>query len=415
MSASSTPLRPRRRLLLPSLVAIGALAGALSTLAGGAGLGLGGFDQTAAPGGRAAASPALGALPAADAHRAGALTSAAAGPWTDPSGGAAAGAARGPAVDAHPYAPGGDDLLPSGEPGPDRPAAPLRQAGSSPSPLPAPVLWLDPPRASLGQRVVLHLAAADAKRCQGRGALAGVALTGVRTELWATAAGQHRLTVVCNSAAGPAEASVDLTVPLLVAATSGENRRARDVQTARLPDLRSLGLRPLGGADDHSADLLALGDFLQQGRQSLFALAIGRDGLALAHVLARDAQGLWVDRSAELLDEGQRAVCPTAAQLISVDFNRDGRPDVWVVCSGSRQLLFLSQPDGRYRRIETAFDLQARQAEARDVDGDGWADIVLLDQWAGQPRILLLLGQGDGRFVAGPAEAWGLALPAQRR
>ena len=49
------------------------------------------------------------------------------------------------------------------------------------------------------------------------------------------------------------------------------------------------------------------------------------------------------------------------------------------------------------------------------MDGDGWADIVLLDQWAGQPRILLLLGQGDGRFVAGPAEAWGLALPAQRR
>jgi hypothetical protein len=153
-----------------------------------------------------------------------------------------------------------------------------------------------------------------------------------------------------------------------------------------------------------------MGDFWQQGRVSVFTVAAGPDGQPWAHLLARDATGRWADRSAELLDAHQRAVCPRPVQALSVDFNRDGRPDVWLACEG-RQLLLLSQADGRYQRIDTPFVLQARQAEARDVDGDGWPDIVLLDTGTGTPRTLLLLGRGDGRFEPGPAQAWGLRLP----
>ncbi|OYU91283.1 MAG: hypothetical protein CFE45_23735, partial [Burkholderiales bacterium PBB5] len=180
------------------------------------------------------------------------------------------------------------------------------------------------------------------------------------------------------------------------------------------PCLRQLGRLPLTGTDGAGDPVLALGDFLQQGRQAMFVVAAGPAGAAWAHVMARDAAGRWTDRSADLLEPAQRAVCPTAAQAISSDFNRDGLPDVWIACEG-RQLLFLSQADGRYRRLETPFSLKAQQAEARDVDGDGWPDVVTLDTSTGAPRTLLLLGRGDGRFDTGPAEAWRLRLPDQRR
>ena len=50
---------------------------------------------------------------------------------------------------------------------------------------------------------------------------------------------------------------------------------------------------------------------------------------------------------------------------------------------------------------ETAFTLQAAQAEAADVDGDGLIDIVTIDTTAPSERALLLLGRGDGTFAAG--------------
>ena len=420
MPASSRPSLPRRRrrLLLPSLAGAGVLAGMLSTLAGGA-AGLPGLASQAAASGRpAATAPALAQPPVAQA-------TVGAGPGQAAMAAAAAqaidtarrpGPARGllPA-DPHPYAPGGDDLLPAGD-APAGTAPPLpRQAVAAPSApaQAAPLLWLAHPRVALGDGVVLHAAAADGLRCQGRGALIdGLPVSGGRLLLRASAAGQHRLKVVCIGPAGPVEATVMLTVPLPVAAHSADNQRGLDAQTAPLPGLAPLGLSPLPGTHPGAA-LLALGDFLQQGRQSLFAVAAGADGRPRAYLMARDAAGRWADHSADLLDDADRAAC-AAVQLLSTDFNRDGRPDVWLACPG-RQLLFLSQADGRYQRIETPFALHPLLAEARDVDGDGWADIVTLDRSGGMPRTLLLLGRGDGRFEPGPAAAWGLDLGAQRR
>jgi hypothetical protein len=237
-----------------------------------------------------------------------------------------------------------------------------------------------------------------------------VAIVGQRIELRATAAGQHRLAVVCGSLGSTVEAAVVLTVPLPVAPSSRANRPSHDQDARRLPGLRQLGMHPVAAVDGRHEDMITSGDFLQEGRPSLFVVAAGPDGVPLAHVMALDAAGRWIDRSAELLGVDQREVCPAAVQVLGADFNRDVRPDVWVACHGL-QLLFLSQADGRYRKIETPFSLQARLAEAHDVDGDGWPDIITLDTATGAPRTLLLLGRGDGRFDAGPAQAWRLVLP----
>ena len=68
-----------------------------------------------------------------------------------------------------------------------------------------------------------------------------------------------------------------------------------------------------------------------------------------------------------------------------------------VVCQGAageRPVLFVSQTDGRYRRLETGIALQSAQAEALDVDGDGWTDLLATDSVSGQT--LWLRGQAPG-------------------
>ena len=180
---------------------------------------------------------------------------------------------------------------------------------------------------------------------------------------------------------------------------------------------------------DATENLWAVGDFFQEGRQAVFVTGgsdrdlAGRSSGATAdaYFLARDDAGRWVDRSAELLlDPGERYTCSGPSQAITADFNLDGKPDVYVACQGvpsisptprpapaealpgcCRQVLFLSQFDGTYRRVETAFTLQAAQAEAVDVDGDGLIDIVTIDNTAAREQALLLLGRGDGTFAAG--------------
>lgn len=322
--------------------------------------------------------------------------------------------AAGPA-EPPPFAPGGDDLLPSSEDSsvptragregqPDGPPT-VSALGA------APRLWLERGTVGLGQTAVLHLSAADAaSNCKGVGALEGVAISGHRIDVRVTTAGQHRLAVMCPGAGGAAFSEARLTVPLPVSLSSRENQDVLEANRAALPDMRQLGLRPTTASAGRERDLMTAADFLHQGRLSIFVVAATAEGTAAAHLMARDSAGLWTDRSAEWLNDAERSACASATQVISSDFNRDGRSDVWIACDG-RQLLFLSQADSRYRRIETPFELRASQAEARDVDGDGWPDIVTLDLSQGTARTLLLLGRGDGRFEAGPAEAWQLSLP----
>ena len=349
-----------------------------------------------------------------------------------------------------PYAPGGDDILnvgeaapqlarlvsiepaTAGEPGLGARSAAATNAVSNPTGgIPSLMLWLDRTRVALGERVVLHVAAIGAGECKGAGELQGVPDVGTRVVVRPTAPGPHRLAVSCAGEGGHVERAVTLIVPLPVLATSLENQQQIDFDPARLPSVRQLGNSTLEVIEtDSSEDLQAPGDFFQEGRSAVFVTGGGTSGAATgatdttasAYFLARDESGRWVDRTAELLpNPGDRRTCSGPGQAITADFNLDGKPDVYVACQGvpalpgeapggcCRQVLFLSQHDGRYRRVETAFSIQARQAEAGDVDGDGLIDIVTIDTTASAARPLLLLGRGDGTFLLGGAHllpAW---------
>jgi hypothetical protein len=411
------------------------LAAALSTLAGG------GATQ-----GVPAAPSARSAAPSSQPHTAQLADRFAAGLHAGATARVAAGisaaAARAQAQEPPPFAPGGDDVMNWDEPARravsavppvrQRDIAPLSAAGFAGASsrgavanvaaapgrsAPSLMLWLDRPRAGVGEHVVLHVATLGDAQCQGLGLLSGMQPVAGRILVRAASAGRHQLAVRCVGMGGSVERSVVLMVPLPVLPSSQLNASVTDPTDPRgttLPtpeQLSQLGV----GADGAQAR----GDYFQEGRLAIMVATMPSAGAGSLHFLARDEQGEWRDRSSELLRDDERWACPGPAQAITVDVNQDGRPDVFLACHARaantglpgapccQQLLLLSQPDGRYRRVEMAHPVWAAQIVAADIDGNGSIDILAFDagQTPADPQPWLL-GRGDGSFVAaGPARA----------
>jgi hypothetical protein len=367
---SARPFLPRP-VAWRALLAGCALATGLSTLAGGGAMGEWIHKVMRGAAATVPVAPAEATVSAAPSRAAGA------GPMAPPAHHAA---------NAHPFAPGGDDLLPVGDVPPAMPPAPAPSStpklAEASAPRPAPpsalppalslLIWLDRPRVPVGDRAQLYLAATGATDCRGLGLLDGQALNNGRADLAPQPAGRHRVGVHCSGPGGTVERSLWLIVPWPVLASSQLNRSLVDFDLDRQPTLRQLGLA------DSQAEVQTAADFLQEGRHARWVLAATSDGGSIAFVLSHDDAGRWTDRSADLLDAGDRRGCNKPVQALTAVFNRDGRPDVFVACQGSA-LLFLSLPDGRYRRLDPGIALQASQAEALDVDGDGWTDVLATD------------------------------------
>lgn len=236
--------------------------------------------------------------------------------------------------------------------------------------------------------------------------------------------------------------ATDFVAPAMpVWPTSYENR-LQSTETG-IPTLAELGVVPEPGETGFN-QRIAFADFFQEGRYSAVAFSWMFKGVfpatfnplrspdsgMKAYFLKRDAGGRWIDATAQLLPEGDRSSCITPTFIEVADLNNDRRPDVVVACTGvdfsfelpagqtdarpywvSRQYALLSQPDGRYRRVEIPVDspvkpfddpggrggIYAHQATVADIDGDGNADILYTDP-VGNGMPIVMWGRGDGSF-----------------
>ena len=141
---------------------------------------------------------------------------------------------------------------------------------------------------------------------------------------------------------------------------------------------------------------VTFGDFFQEGQYSAFVVSTAGQAYFLRW---KSSASAWVDDSARLFGTGSRDTC-NATYAITADFNADGKPDVFLSCSGlSNQLLFVSSGSS-YVRTDPVISVDGNRAAAADINGDGALDLVLTDKNA-TPQIWkgILTANGSGYAV----------------
>jgi hypothetical protein len=194
------------------------------------------------------------------------------------------------------------------------------------------------------------------------------------------------------------DGDLDLYVSLnskRAASTQGKNRlyeniggRFRDVSAGNAASLvmggRSIGVFDYDG--DSLLDLLVLEDYWQGGHTRLFR---NRGNLKFEDVT----------EAADLRKEIAPGRGLPGLGIVTPDFNRDGRPDLFI---SQPNLIFLSTGDGGFRQVDsTVFEspLNVRGGEfvcgvaCRDLDNDADLDIVTVDHRAGS-RVYLYVNEG---------------------
>ena len=141
---------------------------------------------------------------------------------------------------------------------------------------------------------------------------------------------------------------------------------------------------------------VTFGDFFQEGKYSAFVVSTAGQ----AYFLRQSASGTWTDDSSTLFGTGARNTC-SATYAITADFNADGKPDVFLSCTGvSNQLLFLSSGSS-FVRTDPSISVDGNRAAAADINGDGVLDLVVTDKNA-TPQIWKgsLTANGSGYTIA---------------
>lgn len=283
-------------------------------------------------------------------------------------------------------------------------------------------------KAFVNTPVTLTWASTNATVCQGTDAWTGEKAANGSLSVSHSAGGQFKYTITCTGSGGAVTETANLTVPMQVFRTSYENRHNIAIDNPRLPYLHDIVATQLEAAEGAFwARPVAFADFFQEGTVSAMAFSTFwrdvfpgfnanrvPDSPSKLYFLYRLSDGRWEDRTASLLRSDQsRFTCTTPNVLQVADFNSDGRPDVFLSCTGvdfltanseidsqSDQFVVLSQPDGRYviNRLPIP-KIYSHGATVADIDGDGNQDVLTVAPGAssfGKP--IVLWGLGDGTF-----------------
>lgn len=288
-----------------------------------------------------------------------------------------------------------------------------------------------PRKIAAGSLVSLSWNAPGASGCVASGSWSGAVDASGGQQVVVGDGGPASYAVDCLVNGTSSRLAANLIIPHSVRSTSYENKAAINIPGFAMPNLYDPSMANIRAALDSSEIMfatrsLSFGDFLQDGSYSMFVTAVRytdafpgqnlakwADGPSKAYFLSRDADGMWRDNTAALIPRPEdRFSCVTVSYSIVADFNNDGRPDIYLACTGidfqlngqwtadqnSDQFIYVSQPNGTYKLLKLPIGkIYGHQASAGDIDGDGNIDIVTADPYVnGTPFVLW--GNGDGTF-----------------
>jgi hypothetical protein len=186
--------------------------------------------------------------------------------------------------------------------------------------------------------------------------------------------------------------------PLAVQATSYLHAKTLGFGNVKLP------------AEPYGIISHTFADFRRNGQSMLFVASINYDTTQPAtyntkgefKFYNKQGDGSYVEDTSLLSD---KAGCLHPRKAIVADFNQDGRPDVFVACHGldvdpfpgEKSALLLSQSNGTYAKSFMADVGFNHAATAGDLNGDGYPDVVLVDNTVSK-RPCVLLNNKDGTF-----------------